>query len=89
MIAQINSPWTMEQAAALMEWQLCNYVHPFTCPNRHDHPILFGDKGVLIPTVRGWVCQFCDYKQDWAHDFMFEPPPPNPLMALTNPTADE
>jgi hypothetical protein len=26
-----------------------------------------GDRGVLVPTVRGWICPFCDYKQNWAH----------------------
>jgi hypothetical protein len=45
-------------------------LHPFTCPNRGNHPELAGDKGVLVPTVRGWICPFCDYTQDWAHDFM-------------------
>lgn len=44
-------------------------MHPYTCPHRHDHPELSGDKGILIPTVRGWICPFCDYTQDWAHDF--------------------
>ena len=36
-------------------------MHPFTCGNRHDHPEVAGDKGVLVPTVRGWICPFCDY----------------------------
>lgn len=40
--------------------------HPYTCPNRSDHPVLAGDRGVLVPTVRGWICPFCDYTQDWA-----------------------
>jgi len=42
-------------------------VHPYTCGNRGDHPIVAGDKGVLVPTVRGWICPFCDYTQRWAH----------------------
>jgi hypothetical protein len=45
-------------------------MHPFTCPNRGGHPEVAGDKGILVPTVRGWICPFCDYTQDWAHDFM-------------------
>ena len=47
-------------------------MHPFTCPNRGDgdHRYAFGDLGALVPTVRGWVCPFCDYTQDWAHGFM-------------------
>jgi hypothetical protein len=44
-------------------------VHPYTCGNRSDHPDMAGDKGVLVPTVHGWICPFCDYKQDWAHGF--------------------
>ena len=45
-------------------------MHPFTCPYRGDHPVLSGDKGILIPTTRGWICLFCGYTQKWAHDFM-------------------
>lgn len=45
-------------------------MHPFTCGNRDNHPDMAGDKGVLVPTVRGWICPFCDYTQDWAHGFM-------------------
>jgi len=46
--------------------------HPFTCANRNDgnHRSVMGDVGILIPTVRGWICPFCDYTQTWAHDFM-------------------
>lgn len=49
------------------------FMHPFTCPHRHDHPMLAGDNGVLVPTVRGWICPFCNYTQDWAHDWMKGP----------------
>jgi len=27
----------------------------------------------LIATENGWICPVCDYKQDWAHNFMTEP----------------
>ncbi len=47
--------------------------HPFTCGNRSDHPEIAGDKGILVPTTRGWICPICDYTQDWAHDFMKGP----------------
>ena len=49
-------------------------MHPYTCPNRHDHPMMAGDNGVLVPTVRGWICPFCDYKQGWAHPTDTPPP---------------
>jgi len=45
-------------------------MHPFTCGKRDDHPVVAGDKGVLVPTIYGWICPFCDYTQDWAHPFM-------------------
>lgn len=47
-------------------------MHPFTCVNRGDgnHRDIYGDLGALIPTVRGWICPFCDYTQNWAHEFM-------------------
>lgn len=62
-------------------------MHPFTCANRGDgkHRDNGIDLGGLIPTVRGWICQFCDYKQDWAHGFMKAPAAPT--GPLTN--ADE
>lgn len=66
----IYAPFTPAEVMALFEFQAKNDVHLFTCPHRHDHPDFIGDKGVLIPTVRGWICLFCDYTQDWAHDFM-------------------
>lgn len=45
-------------------------MHPYTCPNRGDgrHFDNGSDLGALIPTVRGWICQCCDYRQGWAHD---------------------
>jgi hypothetical protein len=39
--------------------------HPYTCGNRDDHPVIAGDKGVLVPTTRGWICPICDYTQAW------------------------
>jgi hypothetical protein len=64
--------FTPEQVASLWAYQFGpgNTMHPFTCGNRDDHPEIAGDKGILVPTTRGWICPICDYKQDWAHDFM-------------------
>lgn len=68
----IRAPWTPDQVVALSLHQTSGDTHPFTCANRGDgkHPRLDGDHGILIPTVSGWVCQFCNYKQDWCHEFM-------------------
>ena len=49
------------------ESDLPSRMHPYTCGNRANHPVMAGDRGVLVPTVNGWICPFCDYKQDWAH----------------------
>ena len=59
-------------------------MHPFTCPNRGDGKHFDNgiDKGALIPTVRGWICQCCDYTQDWAHDFMLDGSAVRKLSAL-------
>lgn len=41
------------------------YFHPYTCGNRNDgnHRDFGGDTGMLIPTIHGWICPCCDYKQ--------------------------
>lgn len=77
--------FTDEQVAALWQWQFGPWgnpldehrtlrprMHPFTCPHRGDgkHHEVGGDLGILVPTRRGWICLWCDYRQTWAHDFM-------------------
>lgn len=71
--------WTDEQVAALNAYQDRGDVHPFTCSgNRSDdaHKAAQeehgGDFGQLVATRQGWVCNACDYRQFWAHDFMFD-----------------
>ena len=41
--------------------------HPYTCENRGDgnHLEVGGDKGILVPTVNGWICPSCDYTQPY------------------------
>ena len=74
---QISKPFTREQVDALTAWQTGGGFHPFTCANRNDgnhpHEPEYGDHGVLRATEDGWICPYCDYKQDWAHDFMAMP----------------
>lgn len=72
-MAQIKAPWTLEQVAALNRWQSNDHVHPFTCGsgNRKDERHM-DKEGVLLATASGWVCPYCDYRQDWAHDFMLD-----------------
>jgi hypothetical protein len=85
--------WTAEQVAKLNEFQ-AGYGHPFTCGsgNRTDamHAFMRGedeedDFGQLIATPQGWMCPACDYRQFWAHDFMFNGALPDPAAALVQP----
>lgn len=64
--------WSAEDVVKLWHhqfdpWPKFQQVHPYTCDNRENHPQLAGDQGILVPTVRGWICPFCDYTQSWAH----------------------
>lgn len=61
-----------DEVVKLDEYQRKGQFHPFTCSNRGDgnHRDIGGDLGALVPTVRGWICPFCNYTQNWAHDFM-------------------
>ncbi|EPX83918.1 DNA translocase FtsK [Salipiger mucosus] len=58
-----------DAVVTLAESQTAGQFHPYTCANRNDgnHRHMLGDLGALVPTVRGWICPFCDYTQDWAH----------------------
>jgi endogenous inhibitor of DNA gyrase (YacG/DUF329 family) len=69
--------WTDEQVAKLNEYQQSGRFHPFTCGQRCPDG---KSEGVLTATVHGWVCPHCGYTQDWAHDFMFNGAPPEPLF---------
>ena len=76
---EVKELWSDGQIAALNKFQKDGNFHPFTCNNRNDgnHPLEdeYGDHGVLRARKTGWYCNFCDYTQDWAHEFMFNPTP--------------
>lgn len=65
---KIFAPFTPEQVKHLNNWQQTLPVHPFTCGTKEKHKE--GDEDRLIPTKDGWICLSCDYKQNWAHDYM-------------------
>ena len=71
MLEQIYAPFTPEQVAILNDYQTTGRGHPFTCGsgNRDDDAHLDGE-GILVASVEGWKCPFCDYRQDWAYKFM-------------------
>jgi hypothetical protein len=64
----LKAPWTAEQVDALNRFQRLYYVHEFTCVGHAG-----GGDRTLVATRNGWICCHCDYKQDWAHSFMFDP----------------
>jgi hypothetical protein len=61
--------FTPDEVVNLDKHQHQSRYHPFTCPNHNDDDHR-QSLDCLIPTVRGWVCQFCDYTQNWAHETM-------------------
>lgn len=66
--------FTPEQVYNLNQYQIRGEFHPFTCGSGHrtEHP---DKEGILVATIYGWICPYCDYRQDWAHGFMKEPRP--------------
>ena len=76
MSAKITPPWSPGQVEALNLYQRRSPMHPFTCPDRDDgnHAVLDGefDFGILVATPSGWICPDCDYRQEWAHNWMAE-----------------
>lgn len=75
------APWTDEQVKNLNDYQEAGAFHSFTCSACRDNPknhqydpkfecsILVGDFP-LTATNTGWICNSCNYTQNWAHDFM-------------------
>ena len=62
--------FTPDEVNSLNEYQRAGVMHPFTCGgDRTDEKHLDGE-GILVATEDGWNCPYCDYKQDWAHEFI-------------------
>lgn len=67
--------WTEDQVAQLNAHQARGDVHPYTCGGERGDAAhvaraeedMAHDRGILIATVRGWICPACDYRQFWAH----------------------
>jgi len=72
MSEQIEAPWESDQVKSLNDWQIHGDMPAFTCIKRDDgeHRHIGRDTGMLIATKNGWICPFCDYSQNWAHEFM-------------------
>lgn len=62
-INNIYAPWTEDQVKLLERWQNVGFVHEYSCIKNTKRC------GKLIPTVSGWICPYCDYRQNWFMDF--------------------
>jgi hypothetical protein len=62
--------FTPEEVESLNAYQNSNAFHPFTCGGDRTDEKHIDDEGRLVATEDGLICPFCDYKQNWAHDFM-------------------
>lgn len=67
--------WTDAQVAMLEKRQADHSLHPYTCGgDRSDRAHVWHagesgeEAGLLYPTVRGWKCPACDYRQFWSHE---------------------
>lgn len=64
--------FTPEQVKSLNDYQHSGAFHPFTCGgDRTDEKHLDGE-GLLVATEDGWVCPYCPYQQNWAHQGMLD-----------------
>lgn len=55
----IRAPFTDAQVASLTAHQNSSAAHPYTCGHNSLHP-------PLIAVTEGWICEECDYTQEWA-----------------------
>lgn len=60
-----------DTVVSLYKSQCDTQRHPHTCAN-HNNDNHRPEMDFLIPTVRGWICPFCDYTQNWAHPTMMK-----------------
>ncbi|MER6492651.1 hypothetical protein [Streptomyces griseorubiginosus] len=82
----IRAPWTPEQVDALNAFQQRGGMHPFTCGGEHTPA-----SPTLVAYTDGWRCpqpygESCDYRQDWAHAFMAQPPAASPVSVVSGQT---
>ena len=55
--------WHPSKVQELQDNQNNTKSHGYTCPNQGDSDHLFNKHVLLVPTVRGWICPYCDYTQ--------------------------
>lgn len=73
-MSQPEKLWSVEQVDRLNKSQLAGNFHPYTCGNSHCPARPTHGSATLVATVRGWMCVYCDYTQNWAHGVAPEKP---------------
>lgn len=82
-MGKVSAPFTADQVRRLTLFQNSPHVHSFTCYECQSADIESDDFS-LVATVRGWICQTCDFVQDWAYDTMLiDDPLIDPLIELS------
>lgn len=54
---------TQEQIDHLNAIQRSGQFHPFTCGGKRTDAAHLDGEGVLVATLDGWMCPYCDYRQ--------------------------
>jgi hypothetical protein len=78
----VKAPFTEEQVKRINEYQDSGRFHAFTCMS---HPVpecertAMINQGTLVASETGLTCPCGKYTQDWVHEFMTQPLPPDPF----------
>ena len=56
-----NYVFTPDIVDMLNTQQTISSFHGYTCPNRGDED--HRGHGMLVATIQGWICPYCDYTQ--------------------------
>lgn len=66
-----KAPFTPAEVTSLNQFQSSGVMHEFTCGSgERIAPSHDAQGGALIATLNGWICPYCDYTQDWCHEWM-------------------
>jgi hypothetical protein len=67
----IKAPWTIDQVKRMNRWQRFRHVPRIDCPNAAEHKFNIG----LIAGLNALFCPYCDYRSEYAPEYMFMPVP--------------
>ncbi len=62
--------FTLEEVKSLNAYQRSGVRHPYTCGWNHRDENHLDGEGLLVATEGGWICPYCNYRQDGAPDWM-------------------